>query len=65
MRTLTAAMFVVAAIAIGPAMAQQSIPNQNPHNEADKGVKTENSGASGFVADQEKPGAAARPAGPR
>ena len=63
MRILTVAMFVVAAIAVGPAMAQQSMPNQNPHNEA--GVKTENSGASGFVADQEKPGAAARPAGPR
>jgi hypothetical protein len=65
MRILMVAMFVVAAIAVGPAMAQKSIPNQNPHNEADKGVKTENSGASGFVADQEKPGAAARPAGPR
>ena len=40
MRILTVAMFVVAAIAVGPAMAQQSMPNQNPHNEADKGVKT-------------------------
>ena len=63
MRILTVAMFVVAAIAVGPAMAQQSMPNQNPHNEADKGVKTENSGASGFVADQEKPGAAAHAPG--
>jgi hypothetical protein len=63
MRTLTVAMFVVAAIAVGPAMAQQSMPNQNLQNEADKGVKTENSGASGFVADQEKPGAAAHPPG--
>lgn len=36
---------------------------QNLQNEADKGVKTENSGASGFVGEQEKPGAAARPPG--
>ena len=63
MRTLTATMFVVAAIAIGPAMAQQSTPNQSLQNEADKGLKTQNSGASGFVADQDKPGAAAHPPG--
>ncbi len=44
-------------------MAQQSMPKQNLQNEADKGVKTQNSGASGFVTDQEKPGAAAHPPG--
>jgi hypothetical protein len=63
MRTLTVAMCVVAAIAVGPALAQQPTPNQNLQNEADKGVKTHNSGASGYVGDQEKTGAAAHPPG--
>ncbi len=31
--------------------------------EADKGVKTRNSGESGYVADQDKPGASAHPPG--
>ena len=42
MRTLTAGMFVVAAIAVGPAIAQQSMPKRL-QKEADKGVKTQNS----------------------
>ena len=53
-----------------PAQAQQSTapsqqmqPNQKVQDEADKGVKTRNSGESGLVADQEKPGASARPPG--
>jgi hypothetical protein len=31
--------------------------------EADKGAKTRNSGESGYVADQDKPGASAHPPG--
>jgi hypothetical protein len=53
-----------------PAMAQQQTgtqqqtgPKQNMQNEADKGVKTHNSGDSGYVADQDKPGASAHPPG--
>ena len=42
---------------------QQMTPNQQMQNEADKGVKTRNSGESGYVADQEKPGASAQPPG--
>jgi hypothetical protein len=45
------------------APSQQMQPNQKVQGEADKGVKTRNSGDSGFVADQEKPGAAAHPPG--
>jgi len=41
-----------------PALAQQSTgPNQQMQDEADKGIKTRNSGESGFVGEQEKPGA--------
>ena len=55
-----------AALIATPAAAQQQQPTsqqQQMQNEADKGVKTQNSGESGFVADQNKPGAAARPPG--
>lgn len=38
-------------------------PNEQMQREADKGVKTRNSGESGYVADQEKPGASAHPPG--
>jgi hypothetical protein len=41
-----------------PAMAQ-SQTSTSPQNEADKGIKTENSGASGYVGEQERPGSAA------
>ena len=57
------AVLVVTALAMGPVMAQQATPNQNLQNEADKGVKTHNSGASGNVGSQESPGAAAHPPG--
>jgi hypothetical protein len=47
-----------------PSTAQQQMaPNQQMQNEADKGIKTRNSGESGYVADQEKPGASAQPPG--
>jgi hypothetical protein len=38
-------------------------PSEQMQRDADKGVKTRNSGASGFVADQDKPGASAHPPG--
>jgi hypothetical protein len=45
------------------APGQQMQPNQKAQDEADKSVKTRNSGESGFVADQEKAGASAHPPG--
>jgi len=47
-----------------PALAQQQ-PASNPQmqEEADKGAKTRQSGESGYVGEQEKPGASARPPG--
>jgi hypothetical protein len=38
-------------------------PDQQMQREADKGAKTRNSGESGYVADQEKSGAATHPPG--
>ncbi|WP_245448702.1 hypothetical protein [Bradyrhizobium ottawaense] len=43
----SSALIVASVLAFGPAMAQQAPPNQNLQNEADKGIKTQNSGASG------------------
>lgn len=40
-----------------------SEPNEQMQRDADKGAKTRNSGASGYVADQDKPGATAHPPG--
>jgi hypothetical protein len=64
MRTPIFAVLVVLGTAIAiPAMAQQqrqSAPtNPQLQDEADKGVKTRNSGESGYVGDQERPGASA------
>jgi hypothetical protein len=38
-------------------------PNEQMQRESDKGVKTRNSGESGYVADQDKPGSSAHPPG--
>jgi hypothetical protein len=38
-------------------------PNEQLQRDADKGIKTRNSGQSGYVADQDKPGASAHPPG--
>ena len=38
-------------------------PNQQMQRDADKGVATRNSGDSGYVADEPKPGASAHPPG--
>lgn len=74
MRTSILAMIVVAGTAIAfPATAQQqgdatkglkaNAPNEQMQRDADKGAKTRNSGESGYVADQDKPGASAHPPG--
>ena len=73
MRTLilaTTAVFGIAIAAPAPARAQQSTaPAQQMQSEkqmqeeADKGIKTRNSGEAGFVGQQERPGASAHPPG--
>jgi hypothetical protein len=40
-----------------------SEPSEQMQRDADKGAKTRNSGESGYVADQDKPGASANPPG--
>jgi hypothetical protein len=47
MRILAAVGLMAATMLATPAMAQQV--NQSTQTEADKGIKTQNSGASGFV----------------
>jgi hypothetical protein len=42
---------------------KSSEPSEQVQRDADKGAKTRNSGESGYVADQEKPGASANPPG--
>ena len=66
MRTTIVAVLVASGTMIAlPALAQQQQPVPNPQmqEEADKGVKTRQSGESGYVGEQEKPGASARPPG--
>jgi hypothetical protein len=71
MRILILATTAAFGIAIAaPALAQQSTaPGQQMQSEkqtqeeADKGIKTRNSGEAGFVGQQEKPGASAHPPG--
>jgi hypothetical protein len=71
MRTLVLATTAAFGIAIAAsALAQQSTaPGQQMQSEkqmqeeADKGIKTRNSGEAGFVGQQESPGASAHPPG--
>jgi hypothetical protein len=75
MRTSILAATAAFGIAIAaPALAQQSMaPGQQQmqsdkqmqqmQEEADKGIKTRDSGESGFVGQQERPGASAHPPG--
>jgi hypothetical protein len=68
MRTTIVAMLVASGTMIAlPALAQQqTAPNpqmQQMQEEADKGAKTRQSGESGYVGEQEKPGAAAHAPG--
>ena len=61
MRTsILAAIVAFGTAAAVPALAQQSTGSssqQQMQDEADKGIKTRNSGESGFVGEQERPGA--------
>lgn len=57
MRQIALAAIVLAA-GLTPVVAQQTSPNMQ--NEADKGIKTQNSGASGYVGEQDRPGSAAQ-----
>jgi len=72
MRTSILAIMVAFGAAIAmPALAQQSTTpgqqqmqsNKQMQEEADKGIKTRDSGQSGFVGQQETPGASAHPPG--
>ena len=71
MRTSILAITVAFGTSIAaPTLAQQSTPSQpqmqsdkKMQEEADKGVKTRDSGQSGFVGEQERPGASAHPPG--
>src|SRR4051812_34741675 len=79
MRTSILAIIVVAAAAVAfqaKAQQQQAAPSEStkeqidkggkpsmPNEDADKGVKTRNSGESGYVGDQDKTGASANPPG--
>ncbi|MEH2542644.1 MULTISPECIES: hypothetical protein [unclassified Bradyrhizobium] len=71
MRTSILAMMVAFGTALSmPALAQQSTaPGQQVQTdkqmqeEADQGIKTRDSGQSGLVSEQEKPGASAHPPG--
>ncbi len=58
MRTSTIALFIAGVVATGPMITGQATA-QNLQNEADKGAKTRNSGESGYVGSQDRPGAAA------
>lgn len=73
MRTSILAIVIAAAAGIAVSAAAQNAgaqeqgksqqQMQKEQNEADKGVKTRQSGESGYVGEQEKPGAAAHPPG--
>ena len=64
--SVLAAIFAFGTAIALPAQAQQSTGSssqQQMQDEADKGIKTRNSGESGFVSEQEKPGASSHAPG--
>jgi hypothetical protein len=65
MRTTIVAMLVAsgAVIALPAPAQQQTAPNPQMQEEADKGAKTRQSGESGYVGEQEKPGSSAHAPG--
>ena len=69
MRSHVAALLAVLPLIATPVAAQQPGPtpqagvNQNVQTDADKGIKTRNSGESGYVANQDKPGTASHAPG--
>src|SRR5882757_2383041 len=65
--SILATIFAFGTVIALPAQAQQSIgpssSQQQTQDDADKGIKTRNSGESGFVSEQEKPGASSHAPG--
>jgi hypothetical protein len=64
--SILATIFAFGTLIALPAQAQQSTGSssqQQMQDEADKGIKTRNSGESGFVSEQEKPGASSHAPG--
>jgi hypothetical protein len=61
MRTPFGATLLALSLVAAPALAQS--PSGTAQSEADKGIKTQNSGASGYVGAQDKPGSASRAPG--
>jgi hypothetical protein len=58
--SILATIFAFGTVIALPAQAQQSTGSSSPQqtqDEADKGIKTRNSGESGYVGEQERPGA--------
>jgi len=58
--SILATVFAFGTVIALPAQAQQSTGSssqQQMQDEADKGIKTRNSGESGYVGEQERPGA--------
>ena len=64
--SILATIFAFGTLIALPAQAQQSTGSssqQQMQDEADKGIKTRNSGESGFVSEQEKPAASSHTPG--
>ena len=64
--SILATIFAFGTVVTLPAQAQQSTGSssqQQTQDEADKGIKTRNSGESGLVSEQEKPGASSHAPG--
>ena len=62
--TIFAMLFASVTMITLPVLAQQqTAPNPQMQEEADKGAKTRQSGESGYVGEQEKPGASAHAPG--
>ena len=66
--SILATIFAFGSVIAVPAVAQQSTgtsSQQQMQDDADKGIKTRNSGESGYKGEQEKPGAASHVPGNR
>ena len=62
--TIFAMLFASVTMITLPVLAQQqTAPNPQMQEQADKGAKTRQSGESGYVGEQEKPGASAHAPG--
>ncbi|RZN16833.1 hypothetical protein CWO90_38510 [Bradyrhizobium sp. Leo121] len=64
---MRATVLIIVTLASGAALPasaqQQTVPNPQMQEEADKGAKTRQSGESGYVGEQEKPGGSAHAPG--